>query len=140
MNSPLVIARNGVPGQVQVVRGRQAEVLLGDPSSGSSASASSLSVGVVEVAGGVAPGAEVVLVEDDAVPVDEVDRLVVGLDLAVGGLAAEVLERGEPDERVGAVGSGVSFLEGGVAVDEPPAVEVDVAEQVVAPRVWTAGL
>ena len=51
-------------------------------SSGSSSSASSVSVGVVRVAGGVAPGAEVVLVEDDAVPVDQVDRLVVGLDLA----------------------------------------------------------
>ena len=55
------------------------------------------------------------------------------LDLAVGGLALQVLERGEPDQRVGAVGGCVPLGDRGVAVDELPALEVDVGEQVFLP-------
>ena len=51
-----------------------------------------------ELAGGVAPRAEVVLVEDDEVPVCEADPLVAGLDVAVRVEAEVVLERAEADD------------------------------------------
>ena len=83
------------------MRGVEPEVLLGHLLVGLLLLGQLLVGRVVELASAVAPGAEVVLVEDDAVPVDQVDRLVVVLDLAVVRLLAQVLEGGEADDRVG---------------------------------------
>jgi len=52
----------------------------------------------------------VVLVEDDGVPLDEVNDLVVLLDLPVRGLAAHVLKRREPHHRIRGVRGGVAVL------------------------------
>ena len=86
--------------------------------------------GVEELLGGVAPGAEVVLVEDDEVPVLEAHPLVLRLDVAVGVAAQIVLERAEAHD--GARGVAVLVLVA-VAADELPALEVDVALEVLLP-------
>src|SRR3546814_17949259 len=73
---------------------------------------------VVQVPGGIAPGTEVVLVDDDAIPVDQMDRLVVRLDAAVRRAAAQILERREPDLWILAVGGRVAFSNRRIPIKE----------------------
>ena len=91
-----------------------------------------------EALGGVAPRAEVVLVEDDHVPVLEVHPLVLGLYAAGVGLAEVVLERAEADD--GPVGVAGVVLELDVAGHELPALEVHVGLEVGLPGVLDGGL
>src|SRR3546814_8371372 len=79
------------------MRRRQSEVIVGDAVLRLLALGQCFLGRVVQVPGGIAPGTEVVLVDDDAIPVDQMDRLVVRLDAAVRRAAAQILERREPD-------------------------------------------
>src|SRR3546814_18855945 len=69
--------------QVQVLRRRQSEVIVGDAVLRLLALGQCFLGRVVQVPGGLAPGTEVVLVDDDAIPVDQLDRLAVRIDAAV---------------------------------------------------------
>ena len=95
-----------------------------------------LGLGVVlaleQLLGVVAPRPEVVLVEDDQVPVRLVQPGVLGLDVAGLVLAEQVLERPEVDQRPLLVGRRrVAAVRLGQVL---PAVEVGVGLQVVLPR------
>src|SRR3546814_3572200 len=57
--------------QVQVMRRRQSEVIVGDAVLRLLALGQCFLGRVVQVPGGIAPGTEVVLVDDDAIPVDQ---------------------------------------------------------------------
>src|SRR3546814_19260480 len=78
------------------MRRRQSEVIVGDAVLRLLALGQCFLGRVVQVPGGIAPGTEVVLVDDDAIPVEQMDRLVVRLEAAVRRAAAQILERREP--------------------------------------------
>ena len=91
-----------------------------------------------QLLGGVAPGAEVVLVEDDEVPVDHVEPLVLGLDVAGAVAAEQVLEGAEVDD--GLLRVDLRRVAAGRAREVLPAVEVDVGFEVGLPRILDGGL
>ncbi|MGI6755213.1 MAG: hypothetical protein ACOX4F_04265 [Atopobiaceae bacterium] len=90
-----------------------------------------LVLGLEEGLGVLVPGAEVVLVEDDEVPVLLAHPLVLRLDAPVPVAAEEVLEGAEAHDRAVLVGRLVLLGDVGPArllgaADELPALEVDV--------------
>ena len=98
-----------------------------------------LVLGLEERLGVLVPRAEVVLVEDDEVPVLLAHPLVLRLDAPGAVAAQEVLEGAEADDRAGLVGRLV--LLGDVrparllwAADELPSLEFDVRGEVLLPR------
>ncbi len=89
--------------------------------------------------GVLVPGAEVVLVEDDEVPVLLADPLVLGLDAPRPFASEEVLEGAEANDRAGLVGRVVLLGDVRPArflgpADELPSLEVDMRGEVLLPR------
>src|SRR3546814_19917761 len=105
--------------QVQVMRRRQSEVIVGDAVLRLLALGQCFLGRVVQVPGGIAPGTEVVLVDDDTIPVDQMDRLVVRLDAAIRRAAAQPLERREPDLWILAVGGRSAFSTRTIPTPDP---------------------
>ena len=91
-----------------------------------------------QLLGGVAPRAEVVLVEDDEVPVDLVEPLVLGLDVARRVAAEQVLEGAEVDDAASRRRSASDRCRR--LREVLPAVEVDVGFEVGLPGVLDGGL
>ena len=99
-----------------------------------------------ELAGVFFPGAKVVLVKDDQVPVGGMHPLVVGLDAAgVFVDAKEVLEGAKADDGAVFVRALVLVIDGvlqivGVAGDELPTLKIHMGHQVLAPGGLHGGL
>ncbi len=91
-----------------------------------------------ELLGRIPPRSEVVLVEDDEVPGELIEPLMVRLEVAGGVAAHEVLEGAEEDERMPRVDG--CRVAPGRARDVLPAIEVDMALEVGLPGVFDGRL
>src|SRR3546814_21189723 len=115
------------------MRRRQSEVIVGDAVLRLLALGQCFLGRVVQVPGGIAPGTEVVLVDDDAIPVDQMDRLVVRLDAAVRRAAAQILERPEPELLILAFGGRFAFSHPRLPINDAPALQTAVSLTVLVP-------
>ncbi|OQA29695.1 MAG: hypothetical protein BWY59_00135 [Verrucomicrobia bacterium ADurb.Bin345] len=86
----------------------------------------------------LAPGAEVVLVENDQVPFHRVEPLVLRLDVAGVVATEQILEGAEIDERLPC--GDFARVAVGIARQVLPAVEIDVGFEIRLPRVLHGGL
>ena len=86
---------------------------------------------------GVAPSPEVVLVEDNEIPVDDMKPLVLGLDVAGAVAAKQVLERAEVDD--GLLGVDLRRVAPGGAREILPAIEIRMGLEIGLPRVFDRG-
>jgi hypothetical protein len=78
-----------------------------------------------------------IFIHDDAIPMRRVNPLVLGLDAAGAGIAAEIiLKRAKADERLFQVGI---FRRKAAGRDELPAFEIHMALQIFLPRVLHGG-